>query len=76
MPPVPVCRVATTCFVVCPAGSCTSVTVSPAFLFETVPLSVTGVPYLTAAGDAASVTCGGGPLTTTAPLSLAWSPSW
>ena len=55
-PPVVVCSVATTCFVVCPNGNATSVTVSPAFLLVTVPVSVTCDPNFTTGADVASVT--------------------
>ena len=65
-----VCKVAITCFVVCPNGSAVSVTVSPARLFDTVPLRVTCVPNLTTGAEVASVTCGGAPRTVIVPLSV------
>ena len=54
-PLVVVCRVATTCFVVCPYGNATSVTVSPTFLLVTTPVSVTCEPNFTTGADVASV---------------------
>ena len=50
-PPLVVCSVATTCFVVCPNGSAAIVTVSPARLLFDTPLRVTCVPNFTTGAD-------------------------
>jgi hypothetical protein len=52
------------------------VTVWPAFLLETSPLSVTAAPYFTTGAEATSEICGGAPFTTTVPVSAGCRLSW
>ena len=71
-----VCNVATTCLFVWPNGSWTIVTVSPARLFETAPVSVTCPPNLITGADAPSVTWSGAPRTTIVPRLAGRRLSW
>src|SRR6476660_2724244 len=75
-PPVVVCSVATTCFVVWPKGNAAIVTVSPARLLFTRPVIVTCVPNFTTGADTASDTTGAAPRTVIVPFRLGWRPSW